>query len=453
MIRENSYRASRTEGSDLFLETLHRRFEHQVFETYDKLHSYLLKSGMVCPGSVFEHFGLVLDHRNTLSKILLHPGALLWLHLAEALFIRKKPIQSDHFDPEPYFLNILIPACLKIKYNLDLICVVPPLITLYPTMIQIEPSDPDEKYTITLSHEKGISLLRMNFGRKYGNRIECLEGIIIEGAISRLIRPVQIGHLTVEHGGKTLLSGYYNQDFPHLDESTWKARLKRSLNLIAYVWPEMLDEMAQFVRVIVPASFTTSEVHISGSDHQTIGTIFTSLADEPQLSDGLIHEYRHNLLHCIMKTEPLFRDNCEKPALYFSPWRPDPRPAHGIFHAIFVFCSVSEYYLRIIRLKLPEFDPEEMRFRLALESTRTLIAIRELNAQSELNEAGQALLNALHQYIKTIYQQQETSLSTIKKVHSCISSELAAWTRQWNLKPQGNVEKFLSDFLDQKLAL
>ena len=203
----------------------------------------------------------------------------------------------------------------------------------------------------------------------------------------------------------------------------------------------MYVEIVQLIKVIYLGSYSITNQHLSGSDHWTIGTIFTSLVEEPQLSDGLIHEYRHNFLNCILAMKDIFKPSAKQPKIYFSPWRPDPRPEIGVFHAIFVFASVTEYYFRICKNNIPEFDKEEMRFRLILETTRTLIAINELNSFSELNEFGLNLLRTIH--IQELFAKLEIKPNERVRVFDYITNEYEIWKDKWKINSQGDIYNFL----------
>ena len=65
------------------------------------------------------------------------------------------------------------------------------------------------------------------------------------------------------------------------------------------------------------------------------------LIDPYLLADSLIHEHRHQKLYLLQREVPLVEDDRQ---LVSSPWREDMRPPSGLFHAVFVFVHLSEYW-------------------------------------------------------------------------------------------------------------
>lgn len=86
---------------------------------------------------------------------------------------------------------------------------------------------------------------------------------------------------------------------------------------------------------------------VSFSDNSTPGALYVStmvsgrLIDPYLLADSIIHEHRHQKLY-LLQREVLLLD-VDVPLVH-SPWREDPRPPSGLFHAVFVFVHLHEYW-------------------------------------------------------------------------------------------------------------
>ena len=72
--------------------------------------------------------------------------------------------------------------------------------------------------------------------------------------------------------------------------------------------------------------------------------------DRLVLAEDFIHEFYHNRLFCIEERGAFFEgqgDGAEPVDSYYSPWRYDPRPLQGLFHALYVFTGVCRYWLSV----------------------------------------------------------------------------------------------------------
>jgi uncharacterized protein len=130
--------------------------------------------------------------------------------------------------------------------------------------------------------------------------------------------------------GKTLL-----QESLQIIES-WRPSLAQEINMIS---PEI-----QFVRDLT----AHPDKVVSFSDNSVPGALYVSIKqgegfiDAYDLADSLIHEHRHQKLYLLQRLIPIVA--CDTP-LIVSPWREDLRPPSGLFHAIFVFTHLLEFWL------------------------------------------------------------------------------------------------------------
>ena len=89
------------------------------------------------------------------------------------------------------------------------------------------------------------------------------------------------------------------------------------------------------------------EKAVSFSDNSTPGALYVcirvgdGLIDPHLLADSIIHEHRHQKLYLLQREVALVEEDTP---LVPSPWRDDLRPPSGLFHAIFVFVHLSEYW-------------------------------------------------------------------------------------------------------------
>ena len=81
------------------------------------------------------------------------------------------------------------------------------------------------------------------------------------------------------------------------------------------------------------------------------GAFIASVVENPyELADTFIHEFHHNRLFFIEERGAFF-DSAAENALtgrgHYSPWRDDPRPLHGLFHAVYVALPVVRFWLDV----------------------------------------------------------------------------------------------------------
>jgi uncharacterized protein len=86
---------------------------------------------------------------------------------------------------------------------------------------------------------------------------------------------------------------------------------------------------------------------VSFSDNSVPGALYVSLrrgagwVSPYDLADSLIHEHRHQKLYLLQAASPLIAIDAP---LVQSPWREDRRPPSGLFHAVFVFYGLLNYW-------------------------------------------------------------------------------------------------------------
>ncbi len=86
---------------------------------------------------------------------------------------------------------------------------------------------------------------------------------------------------------------------------------------------------------------------VSFSDDSVPGALYISVRqargylDSYELADSIIHEHRHQKLYLLQKACRLIE--VDKP-LVRSPWRTDLRPPSGLFHAVFVFSELLQFW-------------------------------------------------------------------------------------------------------------
>lgn len=115
-----------------------------------------------------------------------------------------------------------------------------------------------------------------------------------------------------------------------------------SLALIEAAEPQRGPQLTRDIRWYVPIDSPDRMTHNSFSVRDLFGVMFISAAyQDARLAEAMVHEYHHNQLYLLQELESL----AELPAgaLFYSPFRKDPRPLDGLLHAVFVFSAVATF--------------------------------------------------------------------------------------------------------------
>lgn len=120
--------------------------------------------------------------------------------------------------------------------------------------------------------------------------------------------------------------------------------LGKALDLIRVADPAVADQMDAIIKWYFPIQTQDKrQVHNSFSISWLHGAIFLSESyGFLPLAEAMVHEYRHNELWMAMSVDKHLR-NASQTTLY-SPWRPDARPLSGLYHGLYVFTGLLEFF-------------------------------------------------------------------------------------------------------------
>lgn len=123
--------------------------------------------------------------------------------------------------------------------------------------------------------------------------------------------------------------------------------LLESLRLIQRADEDLHRTIASDVRCYALIEGTES-IHNSFSVSALKGVVFLSRCrSRARLAEAIVHEHGHGELYTLANLDPLVRPDAE--GVYYSPWRNDPRPLNGLFHALYVFEKVAGFLQQLSR--------------------------------------------------------------------------------------------------------
>jgi uncharacterized protein len=206
----------------------------------------------------------------------------------------------------------------------------------------------------------------------------------------------------------------------------WQATLTESLGLLREVWPEMESEVSALVHTIVAVNSPGGRTNYSCSSDDFWGAILCSFDPPPILAEVLVHEFGHIFLFELLEIHGIFAEDAPKEAVYYSPWRPDPRPLLGVLHAVYTFVHIAEYYRRMLWR-----DPSNIGFRerYSLILGRLERGMQVLAESAKLNGAGERFFALLDRGIRR--QRESEEWWPLPAVESSLDEHLLTWKKKY----------------------
>ena len=163
------------------------------------------------------------------------------------------------------------------------------------------------------------------------------------------------------------------------------------------------ESFRQFSNAIVAIAFKPEEsgTYQNISHSEMPGAFFcVPINNALALGDKFIHELHHNRLFAIEGKQGEFfhawqLDPSHAPR-YYSPWRDDLRPLHGLIHAVYVHVPVLRYWREVYQADdLREVDRPFVVCQLLITAERLRLGIGVLSRYAEFTNFGRELFDQL----------------------------------------------------------
>lgn len=130
--------------------------------------------------------------------------------------------------------------------------------------------------------------------------------------------------------------------------------IAQALSIIEEYNPSLKKEILTLSPVIVLIQDPSADPDsfVSFSDNEVPGALYIcvrhshSFASPHDIADSIIHEHRHQKLYLLEESSPVVTSNFPYVS---SPWRNEPRPVSGLFHAAFVFNELEKFWRYLAR--------------------------------------------------------------------------------------------------------
>lgn len=175
--------------------------------------------------------------------------------------------------------------------------------------------------------------------------------------------------------------------------------VQRTLEMIDRFAPARFKQFAETMQ-LAALKLRSSGTYTNMSHSHFPGAMIIGVVDDPfEMGDTFIHELHHNRLFFIEEQAPFFTDqNEESEERIYSPFRDDLRPIIGLFHAVYVYLPVTEYWFEVFArgASITTSAQREYAIDRALRGVLQIeLAIAQLEKFSHFTAHGTALFEAM----------------------------------------------------------
>jgi len=114
--------------------------------------------------------------------------------------------------------------------------------------------------------------------------------------------------------------------------------------------------------------------------------------DAVQLAVTLVHEFQHSKLNAVEHLASLADPDSALEC--YAPWRDDPRPTGGLFHGVYAFAAVGEFW-EVQRHHAAGAERDLAHFEFALLRRQLTTAVATLNSRRSLTQPGKRFVAGL----------------------------------------------------------
>jgi HEXXH motif-containing protein len=171
-----------------------------------------------------------------------------------------------------------------------------------------------------------------------------------------------------------------------------------ALNLVRAADPELGDRVRAGVRWYVPLRPFSETTDRAFTVSLLSDVIFLSTTHQHQLAENIVHELMHSELNLLQEVEPLFDADAEQ--RYYSPWRDDPRPLHGLVHALHVFSGVADFLVGLENVAPTAETAEWLRARRLTVVRQLRVALKQV-PREKFTPAGKELLEDVDETVES----------------------------------------------------
>ena len=174
--------------------------------------------------------------------------------------------------------------------------------------------------------------------------------------------------------------------------AAWQSLLTGAWETLTRHHPRRASALASGVRCIVPLEPVGKAGRSSTSPDGFGGHMLTPPREALSFADTLVHEFSHSVLSAVADTAPLH--TAGPGAVYYSPWRNDPRPIEGLLQGAYAYLGVTSFW-EIQRNALTGRHQALADFQFARWRHQIRTVARELRESGTLTHAGMVIVQEM----------------------------------------------------------
>ncbi|QUX24936.1 MULTISPECIES: HEXXH motif domain-containing protein [Nocardiopsis] len=206
----------------------------------------------------------------------------------------------------------------------------------------------------------------------------------------------------------------------------WRATLREAWEILVEHHWTIARETADTVFTLTPTR-ARGGAHTSATARHAYGNLGLSTPPNPvALALTFAHEVQHAKLTALWDLAPLTLP--DDGSRYYAPWRPDPRPAAGLFQGVYAHLGVAGFWRRH-RHTVTGAEQERAHAQFAHWRRSTLDAARVLAGSGRLTPAGERFLPATTRTLLA-WQDEPVPASAAEAADRAAREHLAHWTER-----------------------
>lgn len=178
----------------------------------------------------------------------------------------------------------------------------------------------------------------------------------------------------------------------------WNELLEGAWRLLVSRAPGHAGELRAGLRTMVPLAAGSGPAR-SATVRDAFGSFgLTAPNSSVELAIAMVHEFQHSKLSALLDLVRLHEPS--GPAVYYAPWRTDPRPLGGLFQGVYAFLAIADLW-RALR-EDPQLRTDAER---GLATTREQVraGLAELVRSGKLTPAGERFAGGMRTRLDALY--------------------------------------------------
>lgn len=187
---------------------------------------------------------------------------------------------------------------------------------------------------------------------------------------------------------------------PAEEAADWQTSLDEAWKLLCGSHRWRADPLAAGVTVLVPLHPAPKTVDLgrvaglSATTSDACGAVALSQPpDGVTLAATLVHEFQHSKLAALLDLVPMYEAGAE--AVFYAPWRVDPRPLHGLLHGTYAYLALVDFWQEH-RLSATGGDGRVAQFEFARWRHAVDRTLRTLLDSGRLTRAGEHFVSGMN---------------------------------------------------------